>query len=105
MAERRQSRGWQLLDLMADLTADGLIRGLAATGAMFITRRALTMMWTKAMGKEPPSHPEDPQVALSEALSWSLLTAVSMQAARLLAVRAAGRRMRSSRDQEPASID
>ena len=104
MADRRQSRGWQLLDLMADLTADGLIRGLAATGAMFITRRLVTMVWTKATGKEPPSHPEDPQVALSEALSWSLLTAVSMQMARLFAVRAAERRLRSGQDNEPASI-
>ena len=102
MADRRQSRGWQLFDLMADLTADGVIRGLAATGAMFVTRRLVTVVWTKAMGKEPPSHPEDPQVALSEALSWSLLTAVSMQVARLLAVRAAGRRMHGGQEREPA---
>jgi len=104
MADRRQSRGWQLFDLMADLTAEGLIRGLAATGAMFVTRRVVTMAWTKAMGKEPPTHPEDPQVALSEALGWSLLTAVSMQVARLLAVRAAERRMHSGQDREPAGI-
>ena len=101
MADRRQSRGWQLLDIMADLTADGLIRGLAATGAMFLARKVVTFAWTKATGKEPPSHPEDPQVALSEALGWSVLTGVTVGAAKLLATRAAARRTHSGPDSEP----
>src|SRR5881398_431700 len=65
---------------------------VAAMAAAFIARKLITIVWTKAVGKEPPTHPEDPQVALSEALGWSVLTGVSVEAARLLATRAAARR-------------
>lgn len=65
---------------------------VAAMAAAFIARKLITFAWTKATGKEPPTHPEDPQVALTEALSWSVLTGITVEAARLLATRAAARR-------------
>ncbi len=78
-----------------------LISGLAAMIAAFIARKVVTFAWTKATGKQPPTHPEDPQVALSEALSWSVLTGVTVGAAKLLATRAAARRTHSGPDSEP----
>jgi hypothetical protein len=75
----------------ADLTAR-LIGGIAAMAAAFVMRKLITRVWTKTTGKEPPTHPEDPQVALGEALSWAVLTGVGVEAARLLATRAATKR-------------
>jgi Protein of unknown function (DUF4235) len=101
MPRDRQSRGFQIFDILTELTADGVIRGLAAAGATLLTRRVLVIVWTKVMGKEPPAHPEDPKVSLSEALGWGTLAAVSMQTARILAIRAAESRLRSP-DRESA---
>jgi Protein of unknown function (DUF4235) len=74
---------------------------VAAMAAAFIARKLITFAWTKATGKEPPTHPEDPKVALTEALSWSVLTGVTVEAARLLATRAAARRTYSNPELEP----
>ena len=89
---------------MADNKTDlgtKLISGLAAMIAAFLARKLVTFAWTKATGKQPPTHPEDPQVALSEALGWSVLTGVTVGAAKLLATRAAARRTHSGPDSEP----
>jgi hypothetical protein len=94
--------GWQTT--MADNKTDlgtKLIGGLAAMIAAFLARKVVTFAWTKATGKQPPAHPEDPQVALSEALGWSVLTGVTVGAAKLLATRAAARRTHSGPDSEP----
>ena len=95
MARDRQSRSFQVFDLMTNLTADGIIRGLAAAGATFAARRVIIILWTKVTGQEPPAHPEDPQVSLPVALGWGTLAAVTMQTARILAIRAAESRFRS----------
>ena len=76
---------------------------VAAMAAAFIARKLITFAWTKATGKEPPTHPEDPQVALTQALGWSVLTGVTVEAARLLATRAAARRTYSGPESEPVS--
>jgi hypothetical protein len=76
--------------------------GLTNMAAAFVARRVITFAWTKATGKEPPSNPEDPGVALIEALSWSVLTGVTVAAVRLLATRAAMRKTLSSTDRELA---
>jgi hypothetical protein len=102
MARDRQSRGFRVFDLMTNLTADGIIRGLAAAGAMFMARRAVIVLWKTISGREPPLHPEDPEVSLPEAVGWAALTAATMQTARLLAIRAADSRLRSGPDREPA---
>ncbi len=80
-----------------------VVGAVAAMAAAFVARKIITFAWTKATGKEPPTHSEDPQVALAEALSWSMLTGVTVEAARLLATRAAARRTYSGPDREPAS--
>ncbi len=81
-----------------------VINSLTTMAAGFIARKAVTFAWTKVTGKEPPANPEDPGVALVEALSWSVLTGVTVAALRLLAIRAVGRRTLSGADREAASV-
>lgn len=50
-----------------------IMTALVGAGAAFAARKLLSFGWTKIMGKEPPQHPEDPQVALSEALIWGVV--------------------------------
>ena len=91
---------------MADRKVDmgtKVISAVAAMAAAFVARKVVTLVWTKATGKEPPTHPEDPQVGLGEALGWSMLTGVTVEAARLLATRAAARRTHSGPDYEPTN--
>jgi uncharacterized protein DUF4235 len=78
-----------------------VVSAVASLAAAFIARKLITIVWTKAVGKEPPTHPEDPQVALAEALGWAVLTGVSVEAARLLATRAAARKTYSGPEREP----
>src|SRR6201992_3644893 len=78
-----------------------VVSAVAAMAAAFVARKLITFVWTKAVGKEPPTHPEDPQVALGEALGWSVLTGVTVEAARLLATRAAARKTYSGPEREP----
>jgi Protein of unknown function (DUF4235) len=89
---------------MADRKADigtKAISAVAAMAAAFVARKVITLAWTKIAGKEPPTHPEDPQVALGEALSWAVVTGVTVEAARLLATRAAVRKTYSGPECEP----
>jgi hypothetical protein len=81
---------------MADKRAAGGNRMLSAVvgfAAAFGARKMLIFAWKKITGKEPPEHPEDPQVALGEALTWGILLGVGVQLARMLALRAATRRV------------
>lgn len=91
---------------MADRDVDlgtKIFTAVAAMAAAFVARKVITLAWTKATGKEPPTHPEDPQVGLREALGWSMLTGVAVESARLLATRAAARRTHSGPDSEPVN--
>ena len=69
-----------------------VFNALTTMAAGFVARKLITYAWTKVAGKEPPTNPEDPQVAFVEALSWSVLTGVTVAAFRLLAIRAVARR-------------
>jgi hypothetical protein len=89
MAEKSRGIGWLIMDGLGDVAEDGIINGLAAIAATFIVRKVLILVWTKATGKEPPVRPEDPGVALAEALGWSMLTGVTIGTARVLAIRTA----------------
>jgi Protein of unknown function (DUF4235) len=72
--------------------------------AAFVARKLLILAWTKATGKEPPTNPEDPTVAMAEALGWSVLVGVTIAVVRVLAIRAVSHRTLSSADREPASV-
>jgi hypothetical protein len=68
-----------------------LINAIVGAIAAFAARKLLSFAWKKITGKEPPEHPEDPQVALREALVWGLVVGAGVHTARLLATRFASR--------------
>jgi hypothetical protein len=73
-----------------------MISALVGAGAAFAARKLLSFGWKKITGKEPPEHPEDPAVALREALIWGILLGAAVQTARMLATRAAMHRHSNS---------
>jgi Protein of unknown function (DUF4235) len=86
--------------------SDGGVR-FAALVATFvagmIARKMITFGWKQFTGNEPPTDPHDPDIALKEALAWSIVTGVGMEAARLLAARlVAARVTRIAAAQKPA---
>lgn len=70
-----------------------VLTGVLAMGAAMATRRLITVVWTKATGKEPPDNPEDPNVRLAEALGWAVGTGVVVATVRLLVTRETSRRL------------
>jgi hypothetical protein len=84
---------------MADKRASAgskVVTALVGAGAAFAARKVLFFGWKKITGKEPPEHPEDPQVALGEALIWGVVVGAGVHTARLLATRATMRRQSGS---------
>ena len=69
-----------------------LVSALVGAGAAFVARKILSFGWTKITGKEPPEHPENPEVALREALIWGIVLGAGVHTARMLATRATNRR-------------
>jgi low affinity Fe/Cu permease len=63
------------------------IAALAGAAAAFVARKAMIFAWTKATGKEPPGKAEDPEVAIGEALAWTIVLGIGVAVARVLAVR------------------
>ena len=88
---------------MADKRGSGgnkMISGLVGFAAAFGARKMLVFAWKRITGKEPPEHPEDPQVALGEALGWALVLGIGVQIARMLALRATSKRIARPADPE-----
>ncbi|HUZ36598.1 MAG TPA: DUF4235 domain-containing protein [Streptosporangiaceae bacterium] len=69
---------------------------IAAFAAAYGARRIITLGWKQVTGKEPPSDPHDPHVGIGEALSWAVVLGVGIETARLLAMRAATRKLRQA---------
>ncbi len=82
-----------------------VLTAVAGTVAAFVTRKLLFFAWKQVTGKEPPEHPEDPQVALREALVWGILLGASVQAAKMLATRATNRHSKGEPDAQPEQTD
>jgi hypothetical protein len=71
-----------------------------------VARKVIAFGWKRVTGKEPPTDPQDPDVALAEALAWSILVGVGVEAARLIATRAVMARMRkASADRAESAAD
>lgn len=90
----RAPEGLEEGSLMSGKRNDGgskIVTAVVGFAAAFAARKLIQFAWKKITGKEPPE-PEDPQVALGEAIAWALLTSVSVQLARMLATRATSRR-------------
>lgn len=79
-----------------------------AAGAAFaggwVARKAITLAWKKATGKEPPTTPESPEVALVEALGWAVALGVGSEVAKLLVTRAAAKRWEKGTGALPAPL-
>ena len=73
-----------------------IANALAGMVAAFVARKLLSFAWTKVTGKEPPESPEDPQVALGEALAWGVLMGVGVGTARMLATRTVTKRAQAN---------
>jgi len=70
-----------------------VLTAVVGFAAAFAARKVLHFAWKQVTGKAPPEHPEDPQVALGEAVSWALVLGVGVHMARMLATRAATKRV------------
>ena len=84
---------------MAAKGAGGASKVVGMVSALVVgslARKVITFGWKRVTGKEPPTDPHDPEVALKEALAWSLVVGVGMEAARLLVTRAVMARMRGA---------
>jgi hypothetical protein len=68
-----------------------LVTALATTGAVMLTRKVITFAWTRITGKEPPNA-ADPAVGIAQALTWAVVTGITVEAARVFATRATARR-------------
>lgn len=73
------------------------VSGIAAFAAGYCARKAIAFGWTRLTGKPPPEEPEDPDVALVEAIGFAIVAGVGMEIARLLATRAAIKRLGPAR--------
>ena len=83
---------------MSDDDDDGggskIMAAMAAFAAAYLARKVITFGWRQVTGKEPPGDPHDPHVGVGEALSWAVILGASIEGARLLAMRAATKKMR-----------
>jgi hypothetical protein len=71
------------------------IKAVVGMAAAFGARKVIILAGKKLTGKEPPEHPEDPQTSLREALIWGIVIGAGVHTARLLATRAAVKRMQN----------
>jgi hypothetical protein len=69
-----------------------LVAALATTGAVFLARKVITLVWTRVTGKQPPTDPSDTSVTIPESLIWAAIAGITIEAARIFATRATIRR-------------
>jgi Protein of unknown function (DUF4235) len=72
-------------------TNSRVVAALATAGAVLVTRKVVTFAWTHITGKQPPNA-ADPAVSIAQALSWAVLTGITVETARVFATRATARR-------------
>ena len=77
-----------------DSGSSKIMAAVAAFAAAYLARKVITFGWRQVTGKEPPGDPHDPHVGVGEALSWAVILGASIEGARLLAMRAATKKMR-----------
>lgn len=65
---------------------------LATAGGALVLRKVLAVVWTKVIGREPPTDLTDPRVTLAEALGWAVTTALVVETARFGITRSVRRR-------------
>jgi hypothetical protein len=86
-------------------TGGRLAGTLVTAGAVFVARKALTVAWTRATGKTPPTDPADPAVSIAEALTWAVIAGITVEVTKLFAARATSRRPLPAADSAGAARD
>jgi Protein of unknown function (DUF4235) len=69
-----------------------LITTLAIAGVPLLLRKVAATVWTKVVGKEPPTDLTDPKVTFPEALGWAIAMAIIVESARFGITRSARHR-------------
>jgi hypothetical protein len=93
---------------MAAKNASGASKLAVMVSALVVgslTKKAIAFGWKRVTGKEPPSDPQSPDISLTEALAWSIVVGVGVEAARLIATRAVTARMRNASDDDADDTD
>ena len=88
-----------MADKDGDLAAR-IIGGVAALAAAYVTRKALTLLWTKAVGKEPPADPSRP-TSVWGGTGLGRAHGVGMEVTRVLAVRTVHKRLAARAPRAP----
>ena len=81
-----------------------VMAGAAAFAGGFVAKKVITLAWKKSTGKEPPTNPESPDVALAEAIGWAVVMGVGMEVSRLLATRVAAHQWAKGTGQLPQNL-
>jgi len=77
---------------------------VSALGAATVARKALDKVWQAGTGRKPPANPADPDVAMWEAVAWSVITGASVAVARMFAQRRAASYYVKSTGQLPPQL-
>lgn len=85
--------GWRLY-----ATLSGLL-------AAILTRKVVSLVWRRAVGRQPPRQPQSPETAGVEAFGWMALTGVAVEGARLLAARRAAQSWRGHTGHLPPGLE
>ncbi|MGH3098949.1 MAG: DUF4235 domain-containing protein [Streptosporangiales bacterium] len=75
MAGKKSDLGWKVIAALSTVVA-----GIAA-------RKAVELVWSKAVGQAPPDNPESPEIALREAVAFAVASGVAVGLARTLTTR------------------
>ncbi|GAA2414608.1 hypothetical protein GCM10010191_25800 [Actinomadura vinacea] len=81
-----------------------VMAGAAAFAGGFVAKKAIALAWKKGTGKEPPTNPESPEVALREAVAWVVVMGIGMEVGRLLATRAAAKQWARGTGELPSQL-
>lgn len=75
-----------------DGSGGNAVIAIAGIAVPLMLRKVLMTVWTKVVGKEPPTDLTDPKVTFLEALGWAVALAVVIESARFGVMRSARRR-------------
>jgi hypothetical protein len=93
MADSGGSKLWTVFSLVT------------ALGAAAVAKKAIDTGWRAATGKHPPENPADPDVQMSEAIAWAVVSGTFVALARMLAQRRAANYYRRSAGHLPPQLE
>jgi hypothetical protein len=93
MADSGGSKLWTVFSLVT------------ALGAAAVAKKAIDTGWRAATGKHPPENPADPDVQMTEAIAWAVVSGTFVALARMLAQRRAANYYRRSAGHLPPQLE